>query len=89
MDNAAHALDRFVVRVLVDHVGDVDDLKVAFAILLLNVVDEELRFAGIPRCAANVVASCDELLDYVVANVAGRTRHEDGIAFLDGSHGWK
>lgn len=89
MDDAADALDRFVVGVLVDHVGDVDDLEVALAILLLDVVDEELSFAGVARSAADVIASCDELLDYVVADVAGRAGHENGISFLNGSHGWQ
>ena len=87
MDNAAHALDCFIVGVLVDHVRHVDDLKVAFAILLLNVVDEELGLASIARCATDVVTSCDKLLDNMVADVPGRASHEDGASFLNGSHG--
>lgn len=87
MDNAAHALDRFVVGVFVDHVRDVDNLEVAFAILLLNVVDEKLSLASIARSTADAIASCDELLDNMVADVSGRAGHKNSISFLDGSHG--
>ena len=75
MDDAADALDRFIIGVLVDHIGDIDNLKVAFAILLLNVFDEELSLASIARSAADVIASCDELLNNVVTDVSRCASH--------------
>ena len=83
MDDAGHAFDRLVVCVFVDHVRDVDDLELVLAMFLLDVVDEELGFAGITRCASDLVAGCNQLVDDVVTDVSGSSGDKDCVSLLD------
>jgi len=87
MHNSGDAFDCVVVGVLVDHVRDVDDLEqVLVAMFLLDVVDEELGFAGVTGRASDLVAGRDQLVDDVVADVSSCTGHEDRVSFLNNCH---
>ena len=87
MDYPCDALDGGVVGVRRAHVRDVDDFESLGAVLFRDVVDEELRFAGVARGAAHVEASCDHLFHDRVTDEAGCAGHEDGFALLDeGGH---
>jgi hypothetical protein len=69
VNDSGHAFDRLVVGIFGDHIRDVDDLELVLAMLLFDVVDEEFGFAGIARCASDLVAGCDQFVDDVVADV--------------------
>ena len=87
VDYPCDALDGGVVGVRRAHVRDVDDFESLGAVLFRDVVDEELRFAGVARGAAHVEASCDHLFHDRVTDEAGCAGHEDGFALLDeGGH---